>query len=1168
MKRLLFLAIILSWAALSADLDFGKDLYNDQLYEEAIKEFEAVVAYSPTSEAAQEAIFYTGKCYWKRGQYALAENSFRKITEGFPNNTFRDEVLFNLASVQVMQKKYDEATLSCDELLSKYPLSNFTEQSLSLYLTSLYELQEYNRALERGRKFLRDYENSAYLPDVLLNMAKICYAANLVEEGQQMLDRISQEYPNHNAAWQGLEMQVELTEKSAGVAAAAELLEKKMSSDIPRLFEEPLRLKLALYQIELKRYLPAYQQLDKLINKFNNSADLDHYIVLYAETQLHLDKAQQVIDDYAGFKKVFRDSPLQAEYLLKIAAAYIKLNDSENAQTFIENAKAATNDAGMLYRCDLQTAGLRLQEGQLMTAIGIYQKLLDSPFAERNEILLLLGDIYFEKMVDFPKAENYYNRIISGYAPTDILNEALYKVALCYENQDKNDQALEALQQIDTASMNDADFQEKVLKRLDYLKKFKQKDYENAFNSLLESIVTFSENSDKQALKSAIIAILSQDLKNYEQALQILENDDSDTAIYNKAKLLLQLADKHQAESKNNLMQRDLADLQELTDKLDPQQQQRWISELNLKRDLIEERKVTSQLAENLNDYIHNYPQGESANEFRYQLYLYYQEQNDVPRSAIYAAVLENDGSIPETGFYAAKITLAEDYYAKDQNDQALRNYRLADSYIDLKRPQIYYHYAVTLNETGNTTEARDKLAFLINNGGHFAGFDNVINYFCNILRSIAEYDNVIKYMRMLPEEQQNDKYWKQLAEDYLISGDVENGKIALMHIVNKDYETLSRLGQLQYESGELEMAKYTFTELTERNKDDLKNYEILGRIAFQQEEYLETAQNYKVIIDKLGEKYAAYKGIKQVALENIIALYRIDNRPKAERLTDQFRKMFSDEEINQVELNRGIYQKKLDKKKALGIFTSLIKGKKVDNSTRIQAYFWRGVTQMEQNDLTGAEEDFTTVANSIDKDMSNQAHLKLGTINFSNEKYEEALEHYYKVIENDENGALAFDAARNFAYVCKTIEEWQKAIAAYQIILERWGDQKLEAQTIFDIAYCYYRDRKFKDAADMFARAIPLLKDDEVKAEAQYWIGESYFGMEDYVQSISEFLKVGYEYPKFTHWAASAELKAGEAYLEMNKKTKARQMYERIIDKYGRTSQWGTEAQKRLENL
>jgi TolA-binding protein len=372
----------------------------------------------------------------------------------------------------------------------------------------------------------------------------------------------------------------------------------------------------------------------------------------------------------------------------------------------------------------------------------------------------------------------------------------------------------------------------------------------------------------------------------------------------------------------------------------------------------------------------------------------------------------------------------------------------------------------------------------------------------------------------------------------------------------------------LQFETNDLEMSEYTYKELSKRNPKDRDIYRMLGRINFVQENFLDAAKYYKNIVDALGENFTGEKHIGQIAKENIISLYRIENRPKAQTLTKKFKTVLSLEDKNEIKLNEGIYYIEIDKKKAEGVFTKLLKDTALKNDTKIATYFWRGVCRLEMKKSDEAEADFETVANSIDETFSNQAHLKLGTLNFSNEKYDKSLEHYYKVIENDKDGKLAFDAARNFAFVCKTIEEWQKAVSAYEIILERWGDEELESSTMFDIAFCHYRDKKYKNAIEMFRKALSILETKELKAEAQYWIADSYFGLDEYEKSISEYLKVSYAYPEFPHWAASAELRAGEAYINLKDNEKARRTFERIIEKYGRSSNWGKEALKRLETV
>jgi TolA-binding protein len=1167
MKRILILTFLLMAISLSADLSFGKDLFNDKLYEEAITEFEKVVADAPTSDAAQEAIFLIGQSYMAKIKFGRAENSFNKLIDGFPNLDFKDEVLHYLAVVQFDQKKYNKTIETCEILLNRYPLSEWTRKSLALYLNSFYELGEYNQVIIKAKKFERNYEKDKNIPEVLLILAKAYFANNIPEEGRKTLTTITSEYGNFNAAWKAVELEAELEEQASGISKAADLLAAKLSNDVPRTFEEPLRYKLAEYYRNLNRYDLAYIELKKLIEKFDSSADLDKYILFYSDCQLHLNKADELVKDKANFNKVFRESSLKSVYMLNISKAHLMLSDIPEAKTQIDDARKATNDLKTLYRCDRLYADILLKEGKISRALDLYKMLLNSSFADQNELLMVLGDIYFDKFSQFTAARKYYQRITTSYTEPVLLATAYFKIALCYEQQEKYNETIEELNQVNLEDLSDEGLKKKIENRRNYLIRFKQKDFENAFNSLMQTLLTYSENGNKQKMQNELVKIMANDLKEYDKTLQLLKGDNTSEGLYTKAKLYLNMIEKCKAESNTATLFAKITDLTLLIDKLKTLKKSEWIDEIELKKTLITAVDMDEAVVGKMETFIVNYPTSTAANEFNFLIFDFYKDSN-YKKAADFAQNLQNDDTILEENYFAARIFLAEYFYEIDENEKALLNYQIAESYIDVFKPDIYFHYAVILNESGQGETAEQKLAFLVNNAGNYKNFAGVVDYYSNLLRNNGKFEIAVKAQLMLPEEQRNDKFWQKLSADYLELNDKENAKFAIMHIVEKDYSTLFQLGQLQFETDDLEMAKYTFGELVKQNKNDLKNHEYLGDIAFLQEEYLLAAQEYKIVVDKLGNNFSNYDGVKDLALQNIIALYRVENRPKAETLTKKFKNLFSAEEINDIELNRAVYHSKTDKKKAEKILSGLIKGKNVSIPTKIKSYFWRGVIYLEQNKLVEAAEDFSTVAGSVDQKMSNEAHLKLGTITFSQEKYPEALDHYYTVIENDQDGKLAFDAARNFAFVCKTIEEWQKAILAYEIIIERWGDQELEASTLFDIAFCHYRDKKYANAAEMFARSIPLLTESELKAEAQYWIGESYFGQELYETSVSEFLKVGYNYSEYAQWAASAELKAGEAYHRMNKIDKARRTYERIIDKYGRNSQWGSEAEKRLENL
>ena len=1160
MKKINFILLIVLSVSLWSDFNFGKGLFNDGLYEEAINEFEKVIAYSPTSDDAKEAIFFIGESYRKRDQFEKAILAYNRLLEGFPGLLFRDKVLYYMAQTQFEEQNYSDTAENLKQLIDTYPNSNFSKMALSQYLECLFTLNQFDNVIIEGKRLTRNYKDYHNIPDVLLWLASARFKMQNPVEGKRILNEIITDYPNHISRWKAVEKQIEIIQNKEGTGKAAEELAAILKEKIPRNFEEKLRYKLANYYIEIQDFPKAYLELSNIVNKFSSSLKLDEYILTFTSIQMELLKYSDITNDYTKYKKVFRESDKKNAYLLQIAKAKFLLKDLDSAKEWVN--KITTIDEEILYKKQLLNADIIYAYGKYTDAVKEYKRLQNNKSASRDKLLMKLGDIYLEKFQQSSTAKKYYQWVLTEYSVNDLQDEASYKIALCLENLNQFASAVTELEQIDIQKITDDELKNKISNKLDYLRKFKKQDYEVAFNKLLESMINNSNTVDAKVLKNDLLNILITDLKDYESAINILEQSTSSESNYKKAILFLKIAEKLKYEYKDNLANEILKKVDAIASNMERED---WLDEIYIRKQLLLNSDANDAIVKKMIAFVDHYTGSNAVNEFRLFIGKHFASKNENEKAARYFADLTNSSVVDDAEYNSAKIHLAEYYYSNNDDAKALQYYEIADEFIRLDQPLVYFHYAVVLNEKGHKKRAEDKLAFLVNNAERFDEYSQVIKYFTKSLRESEDYASAIKYQLLLPEVDRNDDIYKLIASDYEKLGNYEKAKESLMHIVNKSEDDLTKLAHLQFTTNDLEMAKYTYGELTKKNKSVLKNFEMLGKINFIQENYLESAVNYKKVIDKLADNFSGYKNIREIAKENIIALYRIENRPKAETLAKKFKNKLTEIDKNEIEINRGIYYKKIDKKKAESIFTKLLKKKNLSSDVMIDAYFWRGIVRLEKEELDEAAEDFSTVANSIDINMSNKAHLKLGTINFSKENFQRALSHYYKVIENDEDGKLAFDAARNFAFVCKTMKEWQKAIAAYQIILERWGDEGLEAKTVFDIAFCHFRDKKYSHAIEMFTRAIPLLEDKEAQAEAQYWIGESLFGMESYEDAVSELLKVGYNYPQFTQWAASAELKAGEAYQNSKEFDKATQIYERVISKYGKYSQWGTEASNRL---
>ncbi|KQC06410.1 MAG: hypothetical protein APR54_01700 [Candidatus Cloacimonas sp. SDB] len=1166
MRKFIVLILLIIFFGLQADFNFARELFEDGLYEEAINEFEIIVKLYPTSQEAERSIFFIAESYRKQQKYDLAENNYNRLLSGYPQNSFKDQIYHALALVNYNQSEYEAAVSYFDYNLQNYPLSEYTRNSLDLYLSSYYQQGKYNLVVEKGKQLQKDYADNRNLPELLLLMTRSYLKLNSLQEAKDLIARIYSEYPAHNARWEAILIETDLLIKENRPQEAERKLADSLENSLPRNYEETFRLKLADIFLKTAEFAKAVEQLTLLSNKFNHSEKQDQFLVKLNQAYLQTGDYQSVITPPEN-PKMIENSLLYDEYLLYQAQAYLALNQHTVASNLLKKVKEISNKQEIIYQAGYLEAKIMERGGRWIEAVKLYQELINSESAVADELWLKIGNIYRGNLSNYTKAIYYYDQIIFGNYSSRMRDKALYNKALCYEKLGNYDEAVAALASIDYSEIADKNLRYEIQQKYSHLKKFKLQDKDAALENFLIAVFAFLNDENKQELKYHLVNILSSDLKNFQLSDELLSVPSNGQEIYLKALINLNLAEKYAEQDNEKLFRQYSSKTLELVSRLDPALYAEEIAEINLKYRILNSEDEEKYVPD-LENFVKKYPESQAADEFLIMIIDYYREIDAETNMATYITLLKLNEKIDQMEFFRNKIWLAEYYYTKDDDYKARENYDQAADFIDLEYPDVIFHYAVTLDQTGESEQAVEKLRFLVNNSDSFNNFNTAVEYLVDLLMDKEEFSEAAKYYAYLKPENRDDSYYLKLSEIYLKIDDKLRAKEAIMQVVEKDEKTLEQLAFLQYETGDVEMAKYSFNLLKDRNADNLKYHKMLGRIAFEQELYLECAENYKIIVDALDEDYTADEDLKRTILENIISLYRIGNRPKAEALAKRFKDVLDQKAEDLIQLNEGIYYLDMDEKKAENIFGKLIKSTVSDHDLRYRAYFWRGVSRIKLNKIAEAEADFLVVLESDLQDLINQANMKLGTLNFSRENYEQALKYYYDVIENDTTGTLALDAATNFAYVCKTIEAWQKAVAAYEIILERWGDSELEGNTLFDIAFCHFRDKRYPDALEMFEESIPLLNDRELAAEAQYWIGEAWFNMADYEKAITEFLKVSYNYSEFVHWSATSELKAGEAYTKAGEKDKAVRIYERIIQKYGKNSQWGKEAQFRISNL
>ncbi|MDD3049638.1 MAG: tetratricopeptide repeat protein [Candidatus Cloacimonetes bacterium] len=1151
---------------------FAKKMYQDKLYDEAVRIFEEVITEARTSPEADESLYNIGTIYLLQEKYSEAESVFRRHLNGYPNSLFGEKSLNNLAISQYQQSKFSDALINFQLLIKTYPTTDSANSSAKYIPLCLYKKEDFHNCILESEKLLENYPQKETASQILLIQAQAYFKSNIFEKADSTIDSLISDYPDTEARWEAVIIKTDFMKNQNNSTNITDFLTESLQKKPPRRHEEIIRHQLAVVYLNSAAYSEADSEFNLLINKFNNSAQLDRYLIDAIKIKSKLNSFKEVIELCNKHELVFKNSPLKNEKLYYHANALAKEGNHGDSAKIISEISATDSSRDLIFRVKSLEAELAESSGQHRKAITQYQDLINnfSDFNNNENFLMKTGDIYFNVFRFYDSALKYYEQIITNYSDEKYHNQALYKISLCYELTERYNEAVDALTQINPENETDTEFINEIKNKIEYLRNYKITDYKSAFTNLLTALNSYVNYKDDSTLKIRLAEILASDLKDFENSSVLLDDLKSADVAYKKASILLKSAEKYKKEGNTPKLNITLDEFGKLKNRINYMNvSQDKLNELEIRLSLLNsEKPYSDSLIEQIKQHINSYPESPSYNNFILILSEFYEEK-DLSESINYLKKLK-DSQIKTRNFSNAQLKIADYYYNQNQYEVALNYYRKAENLITIRQPAIYYQFAVCLLKTGFETEAVDKLAFLINNFMDFKELTYAVEQISTFYRNTGQIEKAIDYSLKLPANKRTSEFYQRLAEDYIAQDELEKAINALTLIENKSDETLFDLAELYRQTNNWSIAEYTYKQIILDNKNQRlikKSQESLSEIYYRNEDFkscLSTAEKLLPEINNNTHSIDIVNLLKRIIVSN----YRLSNRPRAEALYKEHRDILEKNlpVVDEIRLNEAIYYRASDANKAESILSKLIK-KETNLIILSQAYYWRGVVYLQVKKNDKAIADFKIAANSEDSFIRDNANLKLGTISYSDEKYQDALSYYYEVIEKDKTGKIAVLAAKNYALVCKTIHEWSRAISAYEIILERWGDQDMEGETLFNIGFCYFRDKKYDKAIEMFNRALPLIQESELQAETQYWIGDSYFGKEDYERAVSAYLKVGYNNPDVTQWAASAEIQAGESYYLLGRYEQAKQIFNKTLSKFGPGSDWGKEAKKRLES-
>jgi tol-pal system protein YbgF len=116
--------------------------------------------------------------------------------------------------------------------------------------------------------------------------------------------------------------------------------------------------------------------------------------------------------------------------------------------------------------------------------------------------------------------------------------------------------------------------------------------------------------------------------------------------------------------------------------------------------------------------------------------------------------------------------------------------------------------------------------------------------------------------------------------------------------------------------------------------------------------------------------------------------------------------------------------------------------------------------------------------------------------------------------------------------------------------VKEATASDKHLHQREYDKAYAVYLEHRYDEALTLFKDFLRHYPQHDLADNAQYWIGEIYYDLEDYANAILAFKEVVTRHAEETK-APDALLKIGYAYVALDDPTNARVFLKRVIKNY-----------------
>jgi len=1174
-----------------SDFNYGKELYDDRLYDLASLQFSDFIQKYPSSPHIAQASFLLAESYFFAQKTTKAKEAYIKYIIHYPSDNNIPKAYYRIGECYENLEEINEAVVSYLRLKNINSDNQWYFRGLLKAALLSIEMEKYAQAESILISIINSNPEGEYISRTWVLYSKLYFEQGSYKKSIDILESL-------------LEKSISTDEKCGVIFRLAEIYQRlgfleigiHHYQQIIDNFDIPLYKQKAFYNIGLINRLKGNNEI--ALTNFRNATQITEDTSVTVNAFINAGNIYMQKDDFdnslSSFNSALNLDSLNYKALFGKAMSLAGLNSLQSAEDIFTNLlQDSSLPVFIKKKILLHNARLSDQISTVSERIDYYNIYISEfPEDELIDIVLLQkGKLCLQNGL---WDEGYYSlrKIWKEYPDSRLIPEAKYIYAHGLEKVGRYQEA-KSLYRFITENYALSLWDDESYKRIQFINKFISKNYDKGLLKLSD-IIKSTNNTTANTLTLGKIYFYN--FKNYKKAVSIFKTftneKESLPSISNELYFLL-------GEAYKNLYIRDQKEgYQDSSRYYHIQNIQNSIESDYSKRSCLSLAELLSkQSIQESYRLIKMYPFVTVNDSLDYEFI--YKRANCLFKSDSLAKSLKDYSLIARDSIFTkykehSLFKCGEIYYLNhsyEKSDSVF--YEYLSTYKKGKYFPAVLFYQARLNEKLNNYNIAVNNYKKISDLYFYSVYkDSSDKYLGTVYLKTGKYNKAVQHYEHIIRQ---DSILQVAKSAGLVTNQSENNHINYLFKLAQSYQLSNNLAKAQ--SVYLNYGKSVTSE-----KNKIKYYTALSTIAEQRSDTLRAVE-YLEHLFTLNPSDTVAAALGDLFLQT-------KEYDKAREIFNQGINISDSEDIK-CRLSAKIIISLLKEKKIpqadvrIKIFEQSFKNLDCREQYLAEFYLEKGKAYIEQKDFDEALKFLKKIDDRKQfQQLAPQAQFQIGRIYLIINKTDKALDVLTYLTEHYEEHPISYKVYMNLGYHYYRSQQYENAIHAlkqassspdsnirkttYRILIKIY-----EENGLLDNALKITRDYidEFPDADDIlqqkikigtllmglheYDRAIEQLKslkvyaDSESEARIQYWIAKSYYNMGQFKKSIFEFLKVQYlSQSTKLPWKTTAMYEASKAYIKLQEFDKASDLLRRIIQIEGTTSSMGRFAVDQLQEI